>query len=330
MGTVQDTALQIIAATASDAGLQLAVNWLNQRYAELVSRARMRQNRRWGTLYAPSPITAPTVTATTGSTSITFSAAPTDPVSGSNVSVQGWHFRSNINWYFVTAHTSGQTSATIESDFSETGGSGLSCTLVKRFLPITDASARWVSAVVHMRRRKRLRYKTSTMMNEQYPSRTLVGAFPWCWTEAPRYVDSLDISTVLGSTGQKFIEVYPPSNQQETYGYIYWNVPQSFAVTDTLPPEIDEWVLREGVLVDVYRYKSEQWAMKGNDTMATFYANKESRQRTVWEAAIQQAQITDALYHPQVPVEIDMFSDSGEYSGDIINAHDWIVSEWTQ
>jgi hypothetical protein len=157
-----------------------------------------------------------------------------------------------------------------------------------------------------------------------------VGAFPWLWTEAPRFIGSLDISPVLGSSGQKFIEVYPPSNVPETYGYVYWNVPQSFAVTDSLPPEIDEWVLREGVLVDVYRYKGEQWAAKANPDMAAFYANKESRQITLWERAIAQAVMTDNLFKNQVPVEIDMFSDAGEYSGDIVNAHDWIVSTWNQ
>jgi hypothetical protein len=328
--TVLDTTLQIIAATASDAGVQLALNWLNQRYIELVARARMRQNRRYGTLYAPQPITLPTVAITTGTTAVTFSSIPKDPVTGNNVSVQGWHLRVNVTWYFVTAHTSGSTSATIESKFSDATATASAITLVQRFIPVPDANTRWISSVVHPRRRKRLRYKTGEQMNTAYPARTVVGAFPWCWTEAPRFVDTLDISTVLGSTGQKFIEVYPPSNIAETYGFVYWNVPPSFVITDSLPPEIDEWVLREGVLVDVYRYKSEQWAAKGNPEMAGFYTNKEMKQRVVWENAIQQAQVTDALFHPLVPIEIDMFTDSGEYGGDITNAHDFIWSQWVQ
>src|SRR6185437_3524068 len=218
-GTILDTATQIIAATASDAGVQLAVNWLNQRYAELVSRTRMRQNRRYGTLVAPQPITLPTVTATQGSTAITFSSAPVDPVTGVQVSVEGWQIRTNVTWYFITSHTLGSTSATLQTAYTDATGSGFSCFIVKRFLPVTDPNARWVSAVVHPRRRKRLLYKNNEMMNAQYPSRTLVGAFPWCWSEGDRYVGSLDISTVLGTTGQKLIEVYPPSSIIETYGY---------------------------------------------------------------------------------------------------------------
>ena len=327
-GTIKDTALQIIAATASDAGVQLAVNWLNQRYAELVSRSRMRQNRRYGALYAPIPVTALTVNATAGSSNITFSAIPTDPTTGAQISLQGWHLRTNVTWYWITAHTIGQTTATLQSAFTDATGTALSATAVKRFLPITDASARWISSVVHARRRKRLRFKPWETFNGLYPGRTVVGAFPWTWTEAPRFIGSLDISAILGTAGQKFIEVYPPSNVIETYNYVYWNIPQTFAVTDTLPPEIDEYVLREGVLVDVYRYKANQWADKGNAVMADHFMKRELAQMAIWEGAIQKAQVTDALYHNQIAVEIDMFTDAGEFAGDITNAHDWIWSQW--
>jgi len=201
-----------------------------------------------------------------------------------------------------------------------------------------------VSNVYHQRRRKRLRYQSPSRFQEIYPGRTLVGAFPWTWTETPRFIDNtfaapqspplgVDLSTIatLGATtGQKFFEVYPPSNQQETYMYLYWTIPQAFLVTDTLPPEIDEYVLREGVLVDVYRYKAEQWAAKGSVEMAGYYANQTARQMTIWERKIQEGQVADALFHNDVPIELDLFSDSGEFSGDITNAHEWIWSEWTQ
>ena len=62
--------------------------------------------------------------------------------------------------------------------------------------------------------------------------------------------------------GQKLIEVYPPSSIDETYNYEYWSVPATLGFSDSLPPEIDEYVLREGVLVDVYRYKSEMAMQK--------------------------------------------------------------------
>lgn len=59
--------------------------------------------------------TTGTVATTAGSTSITFSVAPTD-VNGSNVSVANRFIQtsSSKDWYKITSHTSGTTSATLE------------------------------------------------------------------------------------------------------------------------------------------------------------------------------------------------------------------------
>ncbi len=77
----------------------------------------------WPFLRSPTPlviqtfpdITAGTVTTTAASTSITFSTAPKDSNS-SNVSVQGMFIQtaSSKDFYKITAHTSGTTSATLE------------------------------------------------------------------------------------------------------------------------------------------------------------------------------------------------------------------------
>ena len=77
----------------------------------------------WPFLRSPTPLvvqtvpdyTTGTVATTAGSTSITFSVAPTD-VNGSNVSVSGRFIQtsSSKDWYKITAHTSGTTSATLE------------------------------------------------------------------------------------------------------------------------------------------------------------------------------------------------------------------------
>ncbi len=77
----------------------------------------------WPFLRSPNPLviqTVPdystgTVATTAGQTSITFSTAPTD-VNGANVSVAGRFLQtgSSLDWYRITAHTSGTTTATLE------------------------------------------------------------------------------------------------------------------------------------------------------------------------------------------------------------------------
>lgn len=77
----------------------------------------------WPFLRSPTPlviqtvpdITSGTVATTAASTTITFSTAPKDP-NNNNVSVLGRYIQtsSSNDWYKITAHTSGTTTATIE------------------------------------------------------------------------------------------------------------------------------------------------------------------------------------------------------------------------
>lgn len=103
---------QTVAAQAT-----LLQRWLNTAQQIIVA------SFEWPFMRSPTPlvvqtvtdITAGTVATTAGSTSITFSTAPQNS-NGTNVSVQGYYIQtvSSKDFYQITAHTSGQTSATIE------------------------------------------------------------------------------------------------------------------------------------------------------------------------------------------------------------------------
>lgn len=95
----------------------LLKRWLNNAQQQIL------RAYEWPFLRSPTPLviqtvpdyTTGTVATTAGSTSITFSTAPTD-ANGSNVSVSGRYIQtsSSRDWYRITAHTSGTTSATLE------------------------------------------------------------------------------------------------------------------------------------------------------------------------------------------------------------------------
>lgn len=327
--SVQDLARSLLAATGADAGPQMAARWINERYIEFVGRARTHQLQHNASVFVPAPITAGTVSVTQGSASVVGTNT-----SFSNTNI-GWSFRANITWYVVVG-VSGQT-LTLDSVYSEDSNTAASYNLVQRYIPI-DPGARWVSHVAHMRTRRLLNALTTSEMQANYPSRQIVGGFPSVWSEAARFVTAdFDISTTLGQTGQKLIEVYPPSTTPETYYYTYWRVPKTLALTDTLPPEVDEYVIREGVLVDIYRWKSEKAANKAIETgnaqflqIAEYYANKESRQRTIWEQTIQEGLVADAAWHPEISICIDTWPKAPIWDRDIETAHDWIVSTWPE
>lgn len=79
-------------------------------------------------------ITTGTVTVTTNSTSITFTSAPTASVAGYFIQTSD-----SDDWYKISAHSAASTSATLETQYTRTGGSGLSYTLRKVYysLPST-------------------------------------------------------------------------------------------------------------------------------------------------------------------------------------------------
>lgn len=484
---VQDIAQSILAATASDAGLQLAGRWINERYVELVSRGRSRQLSHYGTAYVPPPISG-NCRIVQGSNTVVYTvgSAFEQAVQYLNSGVQ--QLRINNSWYWIIGggfDIQGALNVYTDSPISEPTNNNAPFTIVQRLIGI-QADARWISNVAHPRMKRWLRHINSAEMESRYPSRQVVGSPPSVWTEGSRFVNNihptdspsnpigsipstganltglnnpviLTISPYLGTglsaqgfdltlsgaglfgnlvtpiipwsvtvtylcndgvvrslrdngvapighflptdltqdgqsamfaqfgtpyytgvvnatinyatgevifpwdgtlpllpampargapvtftfaykttnitpfayTNQKLIEVYPVSGIAETYHYSYWAIPAQLALTDSLPPEIDAYVLREGVLVDVYRYKCEQMLAAGKIQESEIYTNKQSRQATVWEACIQQAIVADQAFHNEVSVQLDSYSRGGS-GGDIETAREWIGSEWTK
>lgn len=85
-------------------------------------------------------ITTGTVTATTDSTTITFTSAPTASVTGYFIQTTD-----SDDWYKISAHTAAATTATLENQYTRTGGSGLTYTLRKVYYSLPSTVDRIVS-----------------------------------------------------------------------------------------------------------------------------------------------------------------------------------------
>lgn len=86
-------------------------------------------------------ITTGTLTATTGSTSITFSSAPSVSVAGRFIQTSD-----SNDWYEISAHTAASTSATLAQNYLGTGGSGLTYTVRAFFYSVDSSVDRIISA----------------------------------------------------------------------------------------------------------------------------------------------------------------------------------------
>lgn len=316
-----DIARSVLAAVASDAGLELAGRWLNERYVEFCARTRLHQLRSVGQVYVPAPLTAGTVNATLGS----------NQVVGTSTAFTNAHvncfFRYSVVWYRIIAVNATTQTLTLDSLVGEDTNTAATYFVVHRYIPL-DANTRWVGEVIHQRRRRKLVNMPWHRFQTTYPSRQLVGAYPWAYTEAPHN----DGVNPTDPTRRKYIEVYPPSSIEEVYTYTSWAIPDKLELEDYLPPEVDGYVLREGGLIDHYRYQAEMAIQGGKVDVAGYYANMAARQMTIWEDKIQQSILADSAGRQDVSLEwaaYGLATDGSDMDTDIVNAHQDIIWSWT-
>ena len=120
------------------------------------------------------------------------------------------------------------------------------------------------------------------------PRRTLVGSLP-------SYVATVG-TTKTGNTdsvGTLMVEIYPYPDKAELIKYVYWDIPSSFGMGDTVPPQIDGYVLKEGAYIDYCRFMMAKREKEGKYEGAGFWRNEMNAAKTKWEYMINQATRAD-------------------------------------
>jgi len=113
-------------------------------------------------------------------------------------------------------------------------------------------------------------------MQRRYPSRMLVGPYPWVVSEF-----GLD----WGKTSHpKLLEFYPLPRIDTVIGYTYWQRPPLLALGDELPPTLDVHVAREMAMIPIYRYEYMRQLKAGQVQSAELLKN---------EARLQESKIPD-------------------------------------
>jgi len=137
---------------------------------------------------------------------------------------------------------------------------------------------KWLGRFVFPRRRIEVQNRSLNMLDWGAPDRVLASGGPWYWAENGR-----------DENGAVQIELYPGSSQREVLYYTYWESPQELTLLDELPKPIELYVLREGALIDLYRYRASQEANAGRHDVAGYWRNESRAQSTSWEREIMDA-----------------------------------------
>ena len=280
MATTEDVARDLLASMNTDAGFLNAIKWIDYRYKQLCSRVRFRHLREIGEYQIPARVSTGSVAVTRDATAVvgsstTWATAPTTTTVATN-----WYFRAASAWYQVASFSS-DTDLTLTTAYSEDTGSSQSYNLVQRYHSL-HTNARWLGDFVHTRLRTNIDVANMGQMDRDAPGRTLVGMYP------------TQVSQMgTDSSGDLQVEFYPYSDESEIVHYVYWGMPSTLSITTTIPPQIDPQVLKEGALIDLYRYLKAKAISIGQIDAAALLRNDEHAQNTRWERIMQEARRAD-------------------------------------
>lgn len=310
MATVDELARDVLASIATDVNALAAAKWIDNRYKEMVARIKFRHLRQVGELILPGIFDTGTIDATRASTAI----AGTSTQFSTDITAAGdaeyCFFRTRSAWY-KTSTAGSETSLTLSSAFSEEDVDDGAFVIVKRHHPLAS-DARWVGEFYFTRLRRSLALVSLTELDMLFPSRILAGS-------NPTHVAQVGVD----SDGYLMYEVYPPPVESEIIHYIYWKLPTDLTISSTLPAVIDPYTLKEGVLIDLYRYEKAAAIRKGNVEQAGIWRNDENVQRGVWEKAISHA-ISTSRGSDDLSIILNMYPGMPMGGGEQRTAHDYI------
>lgn len=315
MATVDEVVRDALAAINTDAGAVAGAKWLDNRYKELVSRVKFRHLRQVGELSLPAKITTGTVSATRGSTSVTGVATTFETEVGSGTQ-DDYFFQTNSAWYRIDSITD-ETNLVLDSAFAEDDVSTGSYKIVKRYHSLAS-NARWMGDFYHTRLRQLLGSVSLAELDIIAPGRALAGNIPYRVAQVG-----------VDSDGVPQVEIYPPPNESELINYIYWSLPTALLLASTIPPVIDAHVLKEGVLIDLYRYEKASELRKGNVEAAGVWRNEEKTQITYWNRFIKDA-IRTSRGADDISLILEMWHGAPSRRFDQRTAHEYVYDNWSR
>ncbi len=307
--TVDEVARRVVGATDGLADALTAADWIADRYRELASRGLFKHLRKTAQLTLPASIDTGTVTTTRGSKTVTGNSAAQAVW---DTKVVGRYLRSGNIWYEIEAYNN--DTIFLSNEWAESAVAAASYDIVQRFHELPD-EVRWLGPFVHLRLGNSLDEVSLESLDSLAPRRLLVAdSGPTTVAEATE-----------SENANKRIEVYPyVKSNDEILGYVYWSIPQKLKPDDDIPRQIDSWLLREGALIDAYRFLKAKALSETPPQIekAAVWRNEEARQETKWKRDITLAYRSDSGISDKELV-LSRFG-GGRLRGDISTAYGYV------
>ncbi len=281
MVTIEEVARKARAELDSDINLQIVGQFVSQRISELFAKTKYKALRKLGELRLAGAIggqnSGGTVTITVGKNLVTGDGTAAALWSNKQA---GQFFRvfPLKTWYRIAQVT--PPTIVLENAFVSENNvdfpagtvlTGQSYFIVPRYFAAA-ADVRFFGLFALDYLMKPLAWINPDQMQAMYPSRWLVGPYPWVVSE---------FQGNLSATGQpKMLEFYPAPLLDSIVHYVYWSTPPLIGFADTIPVTLDEHIPKELAFIPIMRYEMARSARAGQIEMAAFWRNEMRTQET--------------------------------------------------
>lgn len=259
----------------NDDALLNGLRWVNECYEDLCSR-RLKQRRRIGEVIVPAVMSTGLATVTQRQTAIPLDIDAQTAFADIGLNPAGRYFQagSNPGWYRIADYNTTSGFLTLDTPYTEPSGV-LPYRIVTRYVTLAPGS-QFLGAFAFPRRQDALEIYSPAELDLRLPGRPYRLGGPIVVVDCGEAVQ-----------GERRVELYPYSTQDELIAYTYWEKPMSLGLQDFLPEAINAEALKKGVLVGVMRYKMAMAASVGKIEEAALWRNEYRAQDTVWQREIQ-------------------------------------------
>jgi hypothetical protein len=309
---VEQVVRSALAAVETDAHVDIGILWCNERIQEAAAYGKFRFLRLTRSVLWPATVSQGTVSATRGETKVIPDVVAAAAWSPSFARKRVIQMGNSAIWYPIDQVTSDHL--TLQSPFSEPSVTVTSYKIVQQVMALPDY--RRVDIVTLPRlRRAPLEIITRERLESLAPTRLFNAG-------GMRYVAPAGES----EEGQLQIETYPYSSNPETILVTGYRIPKQLTNEDYLPGAIDQGILKDGILVDIYRYEHAKALRAGQGQVAMLWQQQLVAQEARWREArkllaLQDREIDDSSIQVRI---------GGGYpamvNSEIITAYDEIYS----
>jgi hypothetical protein len=276
--TVEMLAREIMGSLDMEEGYLIATKWISRRYHTLAAKMRLRHLQRVGEVVVPGVVKVGTVTV------VKNSSAVVGVGTGWTAALVGRFFRVANGWYEVLA-VPNATTLTLVNTYLEENGSGVGYAIIPRKVAL-PMGVRQVGQFRNIKQGGYLQVVGLQELDMWEPQRNEIG-------NGIRYVSEVGYSDAGATQGQRLYEFYPYPVDAQLISFTYFAEPEEFTEASWIPDVVDPGMLKEGAMIDAFRFAMSKALKEGKVDIAAVWRNEMRAQETSWERRLAEAAEAD-------------------------------------